>query len=131
MKKIFIGCCLLFSSASAFCDWSYIAESTGGDSYYIDAATAKKLGNSNVRVWILENYIEPLRYANIVAYSSKTLRQVDCLNQRHKILSNNFYSQAMGKGAAVHISNEETNWSYSAPDSVFAAVVNAACNRAR
>ena len=106
MKKLLI---LLFSiliSFNSYGEWTKIAESNFGDTYYVDYETIKK-NNEYLYYWQLDDYLEPLSDADGPKFSSILMYKVDCDSLSYKRLTATFYSGQMGKGTSKTISIDD------------------------
>ena len=126
MKKLIFT--FLFTTMISFTcwgEWTFIASTDRGDSYFVDLETIKKQ-KAYVYYWELVDYVIPIQD---IAYSSKNYIVTDCNLLGFKYLQDIYYSEPMGKGSIVHSSNiPDTEWRFNSPESTGVAELKRVCD---
>ena len=117
MKQLMLILILVTLSApTCFGEWAEVSENKDGGTYYVDFERIKER-DGYVFFRYLGDYpksLIPGRNSKILSFESYT--QGDCDKLRWKVLAGNSYSQPMGKGTALHSSDEpDDNWTYPSP----------------
>jgi hypothetical protein len=117
MKQLILTVILATLSASTCLgEWIEVSKGESENTFYVDFDRIKEHGG-HVYYWYLgdfPNSLMPVRNSEILSFESYT--QGDCNLSRWKVLAGNSYSQPMGKGAALHSSDEpDENWTYPSP----------------
>jgi hypothetical protein len=95
--KTFLTFFVLLFSSSVVAEWTLIAHSDYGDSFFVEYDTIKK-ENEYVYYWELVNYPSSLQ-DNI--YSAKNYFVLDCKKYLFKFLKDIYFSEEMGKGKII------------------------------
>ena len=115
--------------ASAQAQWNEVSKARNGDTWAMEAGTAKRVGDS-ARVWVLINHPLPITNPAPYAYSGvrsfRALVQIDCKEQRARRLEASYFSQPNGDGRLVGTS-ENDDWFNVPPDTPDADLMKAAC----
>jgi len=119
---VFLLAMLSAVAKPAAAEWTLISESTSGAQFFIDLATLKK--GARPRVWFLVNYPARTKRGHV---SGKSLREVDCREEKIRILADRYYTEPMGSGVPTVSSDQPGEWEYVTPDSVETAVVRLLC----
>ena len=85
----------------AFADWSRIAEKSHPEpQQYIDLDSVKQTGPMAImrRVWELRNFSKPV---NGGVRSIKRLSEYDCMNQRHRVIQELWFTDPWAQGESV------------------------------
>lgn len=85
----------------AFADWSRIAEKSHPEpQQYIDLDSVKQTGPMAImrRVWELRNFSKSL---NGGVRSIKRLSEYDCMNQRHRVIQELWFTDPWAQGESV------------------------------
>ena len=123
--KILLTLFVLFFSSSSWGEWTFIASTDRGDSYFVDLETIKKQ-KAYVYYWELVDYVIPIQD---IAYSSKNYIVTDCNLLGFKYLQDIYYSEPMGKGNIIHSSNiPDTEWRFNSPESTGVAELKRVCD---
>ena len=123
--KIFLTLFVLLFSSSSWGEWTFIASTDRGDSYFVDLETIKKQ-KAYVYYWELVDYVIPIQD---IAYSAKNYIVTDCNLLGFKYLQDIYYSEPMGKGSIVHSSNiPDTEWRFNSPESTGVAELKRVCD---
>jgi hypothetical protein len=108
MKKMIvlaIMVVLLASSVSSGADWRFLSESDSSVLYY-DAQSITHPSKNMFRVWIKhEGRVEKWSFM-------KTLREIDCLEKKYRILSSALYNE---KGEETGSSESPSKWRFITP----------------
>ena len=127
MKNLFtistLASTLMFSPIS-FAEWTKIGESRDGF-WYVDFGEIRKQGGY-VYYWTLLDYFQPTEFGDL---SGKIYAQGDCDKFQALILSDSFHQEPMGKGRGVVNNETHKEWTYPAPNSAFADILETVCNR--
>ena len=100
MKPLFLLLLLSFCQ-SALADWSRIAEKSHPEpQQYIDLDSVKQTGPMAImrRVWELRNYSKPVQDG---VRSVKRLSEYDCMDRRHRVLQELWFTEQWAKGENV------------------------------
>ena len=129
MKKFLIifVLCLFFTPNISFADynWKKIGSNTGGAVLHIDLSTIKKVGN-NVYYFDLFDYVKPDSWGHL---SSKTYKEVNCLDLSFRFLKDFYYLEPMENGKANLINHKaDGKWHNNAKGSLGEYVRKFACN---
>lgn len=119
---LFLLMCLAAVATPAAAEWTPIGENTGGDQYFIDLATLKK--GTRPRAWFMTNY--PERSKNGVI-SNTALREVDCREEKIRILAGRLYTEPMGRGTLSGSFDQPGEWGYVTPNTMEAAIARIMC----
>jgi len=115
---------LIFISAPVWAAWEEVVTGVSGDVAYIDPATIKKDGSIR-RVWGLTDLANPTSEGIL---SRRYLREIDCKNERTRILTISGHSKAMGDGVTLGINAEAQSWNYIAPETVMSFIQKRVCS---
>jgi len=120
---IILLCSLMISSLS-FGEWTKVAISAQGDSYYLDFDRIRK-HNGSYYYWTLTDFLQPLgsKFMSVTSYS-----QAECGTFAYKQLNVNFFKQPMSKGIGETLS-EESEWMYPSPTSAWEIVLKEVCDQ--
>ena len=114
---------VMLIASPAWAVWEEVATGASGSVAYIDPATIKKDGALR-RVWGLSDIANPTSGGVL---SRKLLREIDCKNEKARILTLVSYSKAMGDGVVLGSDNDVGQWDYIVPDSVLALIYKRVC----
>ncbi len=119
--------CLFFTPNISFADynWKKIGSNTRGDVLYIDLSTIKKVGNI-VYYFDLLDYVIPSGQGHHL--SSKTYKEVNCLDLSFRFLKDFYYLEPMGNGKANLINHKSGEWYNNEKGSLGEHVRKFACN---
>jgi len=93
--------------------WTFITENISGDRYFVDLATLKK--GARPRAWILTNYSARTKQGVL---SSILRKEVDCREEKIRVLAARFYSTPMGTGDVMYSTDESTEWTHVTPNTI-------------
>lgn len=124
MKKLIL--LLIFVSAPAFAEWTYLFSNVTDDKYYIDFKTLKK--SKTPRAWFLCDYAE---LSDAGTHSAKILYEANCAEDKIRYLAMIFYEQPMGGGLNMSSIDSPQAWKYASPESINSSIINVLCNKAR
>ena len=100
MKSLFF--LLIFSlSQTAFADWSRVGEKSHPEPHhYVDLDSVKQTGPMAImrRVWELRNFSKP---DNNNVKSVKRLSEYDCMDRRHRLIQELWFTEHWAKGDNV------------------------------
>ena len=129
MKKLSLILTLLFSfmfSSLSFAEWTKVAESDQGNTYYVDYERIRK-NNGFVYFWTMSDYLKPNYLGN---FSAKVYMEGDCKLFRQKYLSDIYYNGQMGAGEITATSNvPDKEWTYPSPNSVDETFLKTVCDQ--
>jgi hypothetical protein len=129
MKTLIIFLALTFSvmfSSSSYAGWTKVSENVNGRIFYVDFERIRK-HDGYVYWWELSDYLKPSKYGDL---SGRTYNQGDCKLFRHKVLSDSYYIEPMGRGTPSDSSNNpDKEWKYPPPNSVAELTLKQVCNR--
>ena len=129
--KLLIAVLLAVFSTGAMAEWTYLTSSEDNAyDIYIDKTTIRKRGNV-AKMWNMFDYKSPQKAADGESYlSHKSLYEYDCVEIRDHNLSTAYYSDNMGKGAAVlTYQYDDKEWKDTVPDSIGMTKWKAACKK--
>jgi hypothetical protein len=115
---------LLLSAFGVRAEWDRVGTSVSGNTFYLDFSTIKKTA-VGYRVWELVNFTE----REYGAYSSKTLWEYDCNEERLRSLQTSELSEPMGEGAVVDGKTSPSQWHYVEPQSAGETLLKIVCSR--
>ena len=118
-------------STGAMAEWTYFDSSDDKTfDVYIDKTTIRKQGNI-AKMWVMKDYKSPRKTANGTSYSSnKSLGEYDCAEIKDRNLSTTYYSDNIGRGAAVLTHQyDDAKWGDIVPDSIGMMEWKAACKK--
>ena len=123
MKKIIIACLLATSAASTFAEWTAFFE-TGTSTFYIDYESIRKEG-SNRKFWYLSNAKQ--RQNDDEGMSRLVRPEVDCKEERYRLLSNAVYSESMAGGQVLFNRSSLGPWAEIPPGTAVASMLKIVC----
>lgn len=115
-------CLLALIAAPAWADWVKLGE-VDNLTHYIDFTTIRKNGPLR-RVWTLDDLDGGTLNGKM---SNLLLREYDCKEERHRILSLAAFSEPMAKGKRLFLDEEPSKWSYIPPNSYSASIIKIVC----
>jgi len=121
--KTYLVLFFMLISSPVWATWEEVVTGVSGDVAYIDPATIKKEGSIR-RVWGLTDLANPTSEGVL---SRRYLREIDCKNERTRILTISAHSKSMGDGVTLGINPEVQSWSYIAPETVMAFIQKRVC----
>jgi hypothetical protein len=122
--RALLAALLLAMSLPAAAEWVMI---TKNDSvtYYLDPDTVRKNGNMR-RVWVLNNLKQRHKDGEM---SRRSLREIDCKEEKSRILSLSTHSEPMVGGKTLVLENSPTEWGFIPPNSTNAHVFEFVCSK--
>lgn len=117
---------MLLAAASQAQDWQRIGE-TAKTTYYIDLASAKKIGDMR-RVWsVSDDKVDIADKGN--PKSARNLVELDCKDGRFRMLSITAYSGPMLRGERItSLSSDEPGaWAYIPPGTIVEGIQKIVC----
>jgi hypothetical protein len=128
MKRILLAV-LLLTATSAWAEWVQVSSSpaSGGFDIYVDPSTIRRSGDT-VKMWRLFDY-KTTRTEGRYRYLSATAQiELDCKDERERILYFTIYSGQMGTGDVIEsISNSRGELAPVSPGSVGEILWKVAC----
>jgi len=125
-KKIILACVLASSAASAFAEWTSVAE-TSQATYYIDLSTIRKDGVMR-KVWGIHDLkkLESNGWASV-----RSRNEYDCKEERYRALSLSSHSEPMAGGTAMFTNRFENpdSWRQIPPGTDVEAIMKIVCAR--
>jgi len=124
MKKLLLTLLvpLLLGTGSAWAEWVWVAESSIDD-HYIDPATIRKDGNL-VKVWEVNNLKQRHKDGEL---SRRARFEYDCKQERYRLLSFSFHSEAMAGGTTLISEIGSGQWRDVPPESMAEATSKIVC----
>jgi hypothetical protein len=89
--KLFLIALLVLSSGPAYAEWKFLVTSSDGASVYVDLDTIRRKGNL-VKLWLLWDSKKPREAEGKSYLSSRDQWQVDCEEERYRVLASTWYS---------------------------------------
>ncbi len=128
VKKIILVISLFLLSSSSFADWTKVAESVKGSTFYADFNTMKK-ESGYIYIWTLDSYAQPHSDGS-GTHSEIHYNQVDCKVIRTILLDVIFYNKPMGKGSPNKWKADNLNeWLYYPPGTSGDRRLRQICNK--
>lgn len=121
----FAGAAAAPAGAAAAPSWVLVSRNVSDTEVYVDPATIRREGRLR-RYWDLTNY--PSARSN-GALSGRYLMEIDCQEQRSRILQSATFTGAMLGGTLISRSNNPGSWDYVAPRTQGAEVMRYVCER--
>ena len=112
----------LLLSVSAWAQQWEEFETTSEATFYLDPATIKNQGGA-VRVWAVQDF-KTMRERN--ARSNVNLVEINCKEERYRLLALTEYSGQMGQGRSLTTSNSG-EWNYIVPRTVMNSLMRRIC----
>ena len=122
--KLMLASLLLLISSSVWAKWELVGFDVEENIYYVDLST-KRVVNNFPRVWSLVSY--PKVMLNFMSY--RYLLEIDCKEERARVLSGTWFSEATALGKIVNSHDSSSPWSYIAPDSMNTKFMNLLCKK--
>jgi hypothetical protein len=113
------------NNAAAPANWVLVSRNVSDTEVYVDPSTIRRDGRLR-RYWDLTNFPSPRSSG---ALSGRYLMEVDCQEQRSRILQSASFSGPMLTGTLISRSNNPGNWDYLAPKPQGAEVMRYVCER--
>jgi len=127
--KILVTIFALFStvmlSSGSFAEWTKVAKTVNGDTFYVDHERIRK-HDGYVSFWTLSNFLMPTKWGD---FSTETYRQGDCKSFRLRSLKFVQYKEKMGQGFGDVYNPRNIEWNYPSHDSVNGAILKVVCSR--
>ncbi|OUV02632.1 MAG: hypothetical protein CBC42_07645 [Betaproteobacteria bacterium TMED82] len=109
-------------TSEALSGWEYISDGYLG-SVYVDFETIERKGRM-VTGWQLQNL---KGRAKSGALSRRILLEVDCKEQKRRIIYLSTHSEPLGKGTVLYTNRVPTKWAYPIPKSLGSKVIKMMC----
>ena len=117
MRSFVIAAFLICSIGSTTAaEWKVI-DSQPSRSIYADFDSIRRIGDT-ARIWVLVNYTTPQSGKGKKYRSVTNLTEVDCNQERVRLLQGTIFSGKMGGGEIVTSDNSASNWEYVQPGSL-------------
>jgi hypothetical protein len=128
MKKLTLIFTLLVStvmfSSPSYAKWTKIGKSVNGDTSYVDFERIRKV-NGYVYYWDLVDFPKPEQgYLSASGY-----QETDCKLFRKKTLTENYFTDQMGRGTSKTDNKKNPEWVYPPPNSVIEVILKSVCSR--
>jgi hypothetical protein len=112
----------MFSSPS-YAGWTALGTSSNGDTFYVDFDRIRKV-NGYVYYWDLVDFLKPEQeYLSATGY-----QETDCKLFRKKILTENYFTDKMGRGTSKSVTPKNPEWGYPPPNSVIEYILKQVCS---
>jgi hypothetical protein len=92
-----------------------------------DKSTLRKAG-ATTKFWTLTNFAKVQTLEGKRHQSAKTQFEVDCEEERFRVLATTFYAQTDGRGAIVFSTSAASNWEPVAPETIASGLKGFACS---
>jgi hypothetical protein len=112
----------LISSAQ---NWTYVTGNDSAADFYVDADSIKKAGSTR-RFWVLQDMKKPTPNAS---KSAKTLREIDCTDEKFRSLQYTFFSGKMVTGKLISTTTNASDWHFIEPGSMDKDVMDFVCKK--
>ena len=122
--KLLLASLFLLISNLAGAKWELVGFDVEENIYYVDLST-KRAVNNFPRAWALVSY--PKVMLNYMSY--RYLLEIDCKEERARVLSGTWFSEATALGKIVNSHDSLSPWSYIAPDSMNSKFMNLLCKK--
>lgn len=119
---------LLLRTAPVYAEWVLIVETPSGMTEYVDPDTIRRKGDM-VKMWVLFDYKTAQTSAGDSYFSSKSQMEIDCPEERFRILAFTWFSGNMGNGKVIYSNSDESKWRPVAPGSVAKDLSSVVCSR--
>jgi len=125
MTRLLLITLLVLSSGPAYAEWVSIG-TTDKVILYIDLDTIRRKGD-RVRLWHLHDFktVETVNGDSIL--SIKMQSEIECLEERIRMLAGHSFSSNMGGGEVVYSDTDEKKWEPIVPDSSNQALWKVVC----
>jgi len=110
-------------------EWLHITstDEDGVIDFYINKEMPILTANG-YKMWVLANIIrKPKAMSNLDRLSWKDYYEVDCKENKAKVLSYVSYNKPMGKGEVLRIRSEPSDWMFIAPNTVLEELTKRPC----
>lgn len=134
MKRFLPALALLLASvqltiSAQESEWLHITstDEDGIIDFYINKEMPTLTGNG-YRMWALADIVhKPKSRSNLEGLSWKDYYEVDCKENKLKVLSSITYSKPMGKGEVLHIQSKPSDWMFIAPNTILEELTKRPC----
>lgn len=120
---LFVG--VIGSTAAA--EWAVI-DSQSSRTIYADLGSIRRTGDT-ARIWTLINYSKPQPGKRTNYRSVTNLTEVDCNDERVRLLQGTIFTGKMGGGEIVVADNSPRNWEYVQPGTLNELQRSIACTQ--
>jgi hypothetical protein len=109
-------------------EWRLVSQGVNEVKTYV-LATSLKATDSGWRIWTLSTFPTPAKVpdGNGEFQSIKSLREVDCINKRTRVLQSSFYTSKDGAGSLLKSFSEPTTWHFITPDTTGDTLASVIC----
>lgn len=126
MRETILSLLLAAVSGTAWAQqWVRVSTDTNDNVFYVDTSTIKKSGHVR-RFWELVDLPKPDKDGDL---SYRTLKEVDCKEERDRILQGDAFRGQMGDGAISGSANRPGEWEYAAPGTPAESIMKFVCSR--
>lgn len=127
MRKVILIMLLAFVSSNAMAEWKNVFKNDSS-SIYIEFSTVRRAGDM-VKFWQLIDY-KAAQNMDKISYSSiRSLNQIDCKEERKKVLYGTFHSGNMANGNLIYIISEPLDWEPIPPGTLYSVLFKSFCNK--
>ena len=124
VRRIALIALVALASISAQAEWIFLIEQDGVK-HFVDSSV-KKTDDGMRRIWVLLNMDMGAALASF-SYSSRSLQEWDCRQERYRILTAKTYSGLMASGSIIREMEAASDWSYIPPESIGVRYLKFAC----
>lgn len=130
VKKVIAGVVLAAACSGAMAEWTPLHMGEN-NTFFIDKNTIRRIDGENVKIWDMVNFnsAQKDRPSEPEYFSTKTLTQFDCKNERMAYLSITAFTENMGDGMVAwsYSPDAPPKWRYAIPGSIAAEEMEVAC----
>jgi hypothetical protein len=129
MKTLLLILSLLLITSNSYAEWTKYSV---GEDYFVhfyDESTVKRNGDK-IRVWKYTNYSPDDKEAKSINVSStRSLDEIDCINETVKSLSRHSYTKPNLQGDMTDYTDPNPTISYIVPNSTLAVLMKLVCKK--
>ena len=117
---------LICNPSNSFAEfkWKKIGSNRGGDVFYVDLLSIKRVGNS-AYFFSLTDYVKPTEQGIL---SAKVYQEYNCSNYSFRYHKDFYYEKPMANGEPYMIMNELSEWRRSPKGSISEKMAKFICN---
>ena len=120
MKKL-LATLLILCTGPVWAGWVHYAESIKDNQYFYHPSSIK--GKTVKKVWTKDEVLS----ADLGFRSRRALWEIDCKDEKIRVLSFHKYSEPNLEGEITETLNEPSSWSYVPPDTIIKKLFDITC----
>ena len=129
MKTLLLILSLLLITTNVYAEWTFYEITKDGSACFYDKSTVKRNGNK-VKVWRYVSYSpNNEKTASLNVSSSRTLDEIDCVNETYKMLSMQSFTKPDLEGDMRDVPLPNPTTYYIVPDSTQAELMKLVCKK--